>query len=82
LLTARDQLVTCHRDLMGPGNVLVDGSGDLVLLDRDDAGPACPGQEFAGLLAFWPVRRHRASLSCPQAGPDGGDRRRWSRNDG
>jgi Ser/Thr protein kinase RdoA (MazF antagonist) len=51
---ARDQMVTCHRDLH-PDNVLVDGSGDLILLDWDDAGPACPGQELAGLLAFWHV---------------------------
>jgi Ser/Thr protein kinase RdoA (MazF antagonist) len=51
---ARDQLVTCHRDLH-PGNVLIDGSGDLVLLDWDDVGPACPDQELAGLLAFWHI---------------------------
>jgi Ser/Thr protein kinase RdoA (MazF antagonist) len=51
---AQDQLVTCHRDLH-PDNVLVDGSGDLVLLDWDDAGPACPDQELAGLLAFWHI---------------------------
>jgi len=27
----------------------------LILLDWDDAGPACPDQELAGLLAFWHV---------------------------
>jgi Ser/Thr protein kinase RdoA (MazF antagonist) len=51
---ARDQMVTCHRDLH-PGNVLVDSAGDFVLLDWDDAGPACPDQELAGLLAFWHI---------------------------
>ncbi len=51
---ARDQLVTCHRDLH-PDNVLVDGSGNLVLLDWDDAGPACPDRELAALLAFWHI---------------------------
>ena len=51
---APDQLVTCHRDLH-PDNVLVDATGDLVLLDWDDAGPACPDRELAGILAFWHV---------------------------
>jgi Ser/Thr protein kinase RdoA (MazF antagonist) len=51
---ARDQLVTCHCDLH-PDNVLVDGTGDLVVLDWDDAGPACPDRELAGILAFWHV---------------------------
>jgi Ser/Thr protein kinase RdoA (MazF antagonist) len=51
---ARDQLVTCHCDLH-PDNVLVDGTGDLVLLDWDDAGPACPDRELAGVLLFWHV---------------------------
>ena len=49
---ARDRLVTCHRDLH-PGNVLVEASGELAVLDWDDAGPACPGRELAGLLMFW-----------------------------
>jgi Ser/Thr protein kinase RdoA (MazF antagonist) len=49
---ARDRLVTCHRDLH-PGNVLADRGGALVPLDWDDAGPADPGQELAGLLMFW-----------------------------
>ena len=49
---ARDQMVTCHRDLH-PDNVLVDRSGALVPLDWDDTGPACPSQELAGLLLFW-----------------------------
>jgi Ser/Thr protein kinase RdoA (MazF antagonist) len=51
---AGDPLITSHRDLH-PGNVLVDGSGELVLLDWDDAGPASPGRELARLLADWHV---------------------------
>jgi len=51
---AVERLVTCHRDLH-PDNVLVQDSGDLVLLDWDDAGPACPDRELAGLLMFWHV---------------------------
>jgi thiamine kinase-like enzyme len=46
--------VTCHCDLH-PDNVLVDGTGELVLLDWDDAGPACPDRELAGVLVFWHV---------------------------
>jgi Ser/Thr protein kinase RdoA (MazF antagonist) len=46
-------LLTCHRDLH-PDNVLVE-AGDLVPLDWDDAGPACPGRELAGVLMFWHV---------------------------
>ena len=49
---AGDRLVTCHRDLH-PGNVLVEASGELAVLDWDEAGPACPGRELAGLLMFW-----------------------------
>ncbi len=56
---ADDQLITCHRDLH-PGNVLIDASGELVLLDWDDAGPAVPGRELARLLAEWHVRDGQA----------------------
>ena len=35
--------------------MLVDGSGELVLLDWDDAGPASPGRELAYLLVAWHV---------------------------
>jgi Ser/Thr protein kinase RdoA (MazF antagonist) len=51
---AGEPLITCHRDLH-PENVLVDGSGELVLLDWDDAGPASPGRELACLLVAWNV---------------------------
>lgn len=51
---APERMVTCHRDLH-PQNVLVDGSGELVLLDWDEVGPACPDRELARLLLDWHV---------------------------
>ncbi len=51
----RDQMIICHRDLH-PDNVLADGSGELVLLDWDDVGPACHDRELAKLLADWHAR--------------------------
>jgi Ser/Thr protein kinase RdoA (MazF antagonist) len=51
---AGEPLITCHRDLH-PDNVLADGSGELVLLDWDDVGPASPGRELAYLLVAWHV---------------------------
>jgi len=38
---SQDGFVLTERDLH-PDNVLVEASGDLVLLDWDDTGPACP----------------------------------------
>lgn len=46
------RLVLCHRDLH-PGNVLVDGSGSLVVVDQDDHGPADPARELARALFDW-----------------------------
>jgi Ser/Thr protein kinase RdoA (MazF antagonist) len=56
LVTPADagRLVTCHQDLH-PDNALVADSGELVPLDWDDTGPACPDRELAGLLMFWHV---------------------------
>lgn len=60
---AGEPLITCHRDLH-PGNVLVDGSGELVLLDWDDAGPASPGRELAYLLVAWHVHDSKPSAAA------------------
>lgn len=50
-----DRMITCHRDLH-PGNVLVDADGELVLLDWDDVGAACPDRELGIVLVRWHVR--------------------------
>ncbi len=50
--TPADRMIMCHRDLH-PGNVLVDAAGRLVLLDWDDAGPACPDRELAIVMMRW-----------------------------
>ncbi len=39
----------CHRDLH-PGNLLIDGFGELVVVDWDDLGPAEPARELARTL--------------------------------
>lgn len=46
------RLVLCHRDLH-PGNVVLDVSGSLVVLDHDDLGPADPARELARALFDW-----------------------------
>ncbi|WP_431473635.1 phosphotransferase [Ornithinimicrobium sp. W1665] len=46
-----DRLRLCHRDLH-PENVLTDGSGELVVVDWDDVGPADPTRELAGALVL------------------------------
>lgn len=46
------RLVLCHRDLH-PGNVVLDATGRLVVLDQDDLGPADPTHELARALFDW-----------------------------
>jgi Ser/Thr protein kinase RdoA (MazF antagonist) len=46
------RLVACHRDLH-PGNVAVDETGALVVLDQDDVGPADPARELGRALFDW-----------------------------
>ncbi len=49
--TDPDRLRLCHRDLH-PENVLTDGTGELVVVDWDDVGPADPVRELATTLVL------------------------------
>ncbi|NUT33080.1 MAG: phosphotransferase [Hamadaea sp.] len=47
-----EELILCHRDLH-PENVLEDPTGELVVIDWDNIGPATPAREIAQALFDW-----------------------------
>ena len=58
---AGDPLITCHRDLH-PDNVLINGSGELVLLDWDDAARPAQGVNSP---ASWPTGTSTTASPTP-----------------